>query len=135
MLGIGSIGGIYLLTQSRTPTVVQVPGRNPTESLPPIVSPNPDPSSSQTSGLAAVMKLVDEGKLEEAIASANKIPQNSPAYQQAQTLSADAARLSTAVKLANEGKLQEAIDLGEKILPTSPIYTKAQAYLKEWKEV
>jgi eukaryotic-like serine/threonine-protein kinase len=135
MLGIGSICGIYLFTQSRTPIVVQDPGSNPIEPSPPIVSPNPDPSSSQTPDLAAVMKLVDEGKLEEAIASANKIPQNSPAYQQAQTLSADAARLSTAVKLANEGKLQEAIELGEKILPTSPIYKKVQAYLREWKEV
>ena len=135
MLGIGSIGGIYLFTQSQTAKVVQESGRKPIESSPPIVSSNPDPSSSQTSDLAAVMKLADEGKLEEAISSANKIPQNSPAYQQAQTLSTDAARLSTAVKLANEGKLQQAIELGEKILPASPIYKKAQAYLKEWKEV
>ena len=138
-LSLGAIGGIYVFTQPRSNPVVDktlMPPIGTTSNSSPTITPsNSTENSSATIQLSAAIKLVDEGKLEEAIASANKIPQNSPAYQQAQTLSVDAARLATAVKLANEGKLQEAIDLGEKILPNSPIYKKAQAYLKEWKEV
>ncbi len=103
LLVLGSIRGIYISTQV-----------TPSEVL-----------------LANAIKLVNEDKFSAAIDSATKIPQNSPLYQQAQTLSADAAHLSKAISLANQGKLKEAIDLVEKISPNSPIYKKAQAYLKE----
>ncbi len=110
LLGLGLAGGAYLFTQPNRTGMAQSP-------------------------LSAVIKLVDDNKFQAAIDSAQKIPQSSPDYATAQTLSGDTASLVTATKLANQGKLKEAIELLEKIPSTSPIYKKVQAYLQEWQAI
>jgi hypothetical protein len=99
LIGFGSIGGIYLFSQSRS---------NPSAQNP-VVS------------LADVTKLVDNKNLPEAIELANKITQNSPDYAKAQSVSADAAKMVTADKLYNGGKIKDAIALLETIPASSPI--------------
>ena len=139
LLGLGLIGGIYVLTQSRPAPVVKNPDEKPIES-----SPTPTTSSSKSdNNLAAVIKSLDEdkmqsndeAKLRSAIDSASKIPQSSPDYTAAQTLSADATRLSDAIKLANGGKLTEAIKLAKEISPQSQISKKVSLYIIEWSKV
>lgn len=137
LVGLGSIGGIYLFTQSRPANI----GKDPSGQI----DSSPIPTSSDTDrtvggnsstiSLSAAIKLVDDNKLSEAIDLANKISRNSPNYLKAQALSADAASLATATKLASDGKIQVAIDLLEKISPTSPIHKKIQDYIKELKEI
>lgn len=137
LVALGSIGGIYLFTQSRPANI----GKDPSGQIDSSPIPNPHDTNrtvgdnSSTISLSAAIKLVDDNKFLEAIDLANKISQNSPDYPKAQALSADAASLATATKLANEGKVQVAIDLLEKISPTSPIHKKIQDYIKELKEV
>jgi eukaryotic-like serine/threonine-protein kinase len=134
LIGLGSIVGIYLFTQSRPPVVPQNPDA--------AINSTPTTNSENTS-LAGAMKLLseekiqpgDELKLQAAIDLAAKIPPNNPDATQAKLLSADATQLLAAIKLASQGKLAQAIDLGKKISATSPIASKVKAYLKEWSAI
>jgi eukaryotic-like serine/threonine-protein kinase len=142
LAGLASILGIYLFTRPQTDPVVPN-GRGTAISPSPTVTvannnaatPNANGNNATTTNLAAVMKLVDGGKLKEAIDSAKQIPQNHPDYAQAQILSTDAARLDEATSLASQDKLTAAIDLAKKISSTSPIYKQAQAAIKKWSEI
>ncbi|WP_310481344.1 protein kinase domain-containing protein [Chamaesiphon sp. VAR_48_metabat_403] len=136
LAGLASILGIYLFTHPKpTPIVPDVVVETPIESSPTVTAPITNSNNTATTNLAAVMKLVDGGKLKEAIASAKQISQNNPDYAQAQIVSTDAARLVEAIATADRGELKAAIDLAKKISSTSPIYKKAQAFIKDWSEI
>jgi eukaryotic-like serine/threonine-protein kinase len=109
VVGLGSIGGIYLFMKAPAPA-------------PEVLMSN-------------ALNLANEDKFPAAIDSAKKIPPHSSLYQQAQTFSADASFLFEAIGLADRGDLIQAIKLAKKISPQSPIYKKAQAYIEEWKKV
>ena len=121
------------------------PAENPIESspTPTIIPSNSDDNSAATAQLVAAIKSLDEGtiqpddeaKLRSAIDLASKIPQSSPDYTKAQTLSADATRLSDAIKLANQAKLTEAIKLAKEISLQSQISKKVSLYIIEWSKV
>ena len=145
LLGLGLIGVIYVFTQPRPAPVVMNPAENPIESspTPTIIPSNSDDNSAATAQLVAAIKSLDEGtiqpddeaKLRSAIDLASKIPQSSPDYTKAQTLSADATRLSDAIKLANQAKLTEAIKLAKEISLQSQISKKVSLYIIEWSKV
>jgi eukaryotic-like serine/threonine-protein kinase len=146
LLGLGLIGGIYVFKQSRPAPIVTNPAEKPIESsptTPTTISSNSDGNNATTDSLAAAIKSLDEGKIQpddeaklrSAIDSASKIPQSSPDYTKAQTLSTDATHLSDAIKLANQGKLIEAIKLAKEISPQSPIHNKVSLYIIEWGKV
>ena len=135
IVGLGSIVGIYLLTQSR-PTVVTPTPVGTVDSAPSIANP-------EVTSLASAIKSLNEEKilpedsanLQAAIDLAAKISPTSSDAKQAKILSMDATQLLAGLKLANQGKLQQAIDLAKKIDPNSPLSKKAKAYIKEWMSV
>ncbi len=135
IVGLGSIVGIYLLTQSR-PTVVTPTPVGTVDSAPSIANP-------EATSLASAIKSLNEEKilpedsanLQAAIDLAAKISPTSSDAKQAKILSMDATQLLAGLKLANQGKLQQAIDLAKKIDPNSPLSKKAKAYVKEWMSV
>ncbi len=142
LAGLASILGIYLFTRPQTDPVVSNGGGTAISPSPTVTvannnatTPNSNGNNATTTNLAAVMKLVDGGKLKEAIDSAKQIPKSNADYAQAQIVSTDAARLVEAIATADRGELKAAIDLAKKISSTSPIYQKAQALIKDWSEI
>jgi eukaryotic-like serine/threonine-protein kinase len=129
LLGVGLVGGIYLMyAQSQRPQVTQkIDDSSPTIAAAPIDSTTPD----STATLAKAIGLVNEGKLPAAIDLAKQIPATSKDYAQAQLLSDDATQLSVAIQLCDGDKVEEAIVLGKKILPKSPVYDQAKIFLKK----
>jgi hypothetical protein len=135
IVGLGSIVGIYLVTQSRHGEVTPTPDRT-SDSTPSIANP-------EVASLASAIKLLgeetilpeDSANLQSAIDLAAKISPTSPDAKAAKTLSVDAPQLLAGIKLASQGKLQQAIDLAKKIDPNSPLSKKAKAYIKEWMSV
>jgi eukaryotic-like serine/threonine-protein kinase len=135
IVGLGSIVGIYLLTQSRPTGITPTPGGT-SDSTPSIANP-------EVTSLASAIKLLgeetilpgDSANLQAAIDLAAKISPTSPDAKAAKTLSVDAPQLLAGIKLASQGKLQQAIDLAKKIDPNSPLSKKAKAYIKEWMSV
>ncbi len=135
IVGLGSIVGIYLLTQSR-PTGVTPTPVGTIDSTPSIANP-------EVTSLASAIKSLSEEKilpgdsanLQAAIDLATKISPTNPDAKQAKTLSTDATQLLAGMKLASQGKLRQAIDLAKKIDPNSPLSKKVQVYIKEWGSV